>query len=140
MSKSENKTKPTGDDVIAWLEGVDNATRRQDAFTLLAIMKRITGCEPVLWGSSIVGFDQYHYKYESGREGDMCLTGFSPRKGNLAIYIMAGFDGRDEMLARLGKHKIGKSCLYVNKLADIDMAVLEQMIENDVAWMREKYH
>ncbi|GGD02174.1 DUF1801 domain-containing protein [Aquisalinus flavus] len=140
MAKSENKTKPTGDDVIAWLEGVDNATRRQDAFTLLAIMKRVTGCEPVLWGPSIIGFDQYHYTYDSGREGDWCLTGFSPRKGNLAIYLMGGFDGRDEMLARLGKYKTGKSCLYVNKLADIDMAVLEEMIVKDVAYMRRTYH
>lgn len=140
MARSGNKTRPTGDDVIAWLEGVENETRRKDAFALLQIMKRITGCEPVLWGPSIVGFDQYHYIYDSGREGDMCLTGFSPRRGNLAIYIMGGFDGRDDMLKRLGKHRTGKSCLYVNRLADIDMGVLEALIARDVAYMRETYH
>ena len=140
MTKSENKTRPTGDDVATWLEGVDSDTRRKDAFTLLALMKRITGCEPVLWGPSIVGFDQYHYTYGSGREGDWCLTGFSPRKANLAVYIMGGLDRYDDLLDRLGKHKTGKSCLHVNKLANIDMSVLEELITRDVAYMRETYH
>lgn len=140
MAKNENKTRPTGADVISWLEAVDNETRRKDAFTVMEMMQRITGCEPEMWGPSIVGFDEYHYKYDSGREGDMCLIGFSPRKANLVLYIMPGFSEFDALMARLGKYKTGKGCLYINKLADIDMDVLEELSRKSVKYMREKYH
>ena len=92
------------------------------------MMREITGLEPDMWGPSIIGFGDYHYKYESGREGEMFLTGFSPRKQSLSLYIMAGFDSYDDLLARLGKHRKGASCLYINKLADVDMAVLRELV------------
>lgn len=139
-AKNENKTRPTGQDVVTWLESVENTQRREDAFAVLDLMKRVTGCEPVLWGPSIIGFDQYHYKYDSGREGDFLLVGFSPRKANLVLYIMTGFDGEAELMANLGKYKTGKSCLYVNRLADIDIGVLETLLVRSVDFMRKKYH
>jgi hypothetical protein len=126
---AENKTRPTRQDVVDFLNGVDHKTRRQDGFALLDIMKDVTGEEPVMWGSSIVGFGSYHYKYESGREGDMPLVGFSPRKQSMTLYIMPGFDDYEEMLDDLGKHRTGKSCLYVNKLADVDEQVLRRLIK-----------
>ncbi|MCA9899936.1 MAG: DUF1801 domain-containing protein [Ardenticatenaceae bacterium] len=125
---SENKTRPTDLDVTEFLTNVDHQTRREDGFALLEMMKEITGETAVLWGS-IVGFGSYHYKYESGREGDMPLIGFSPRKQSMTVYIMPGFDEYDEMLGKLGKHKIGKACLYINKLADVDETILRQLIK-----------
>lgn len=136
---AELKTKPTGEDVRSFLEGVEHEGRREDAFALLAIMQNVTGEAPRMWGPSIVGFGDYHYRYESGREGDWFLTGFSPRKQNLSLYIMAGFDRYDGLLSRLGKFKTGKSCLYVNKLADIDQAVLQELIADSVHYLRERY-
>lgn len=127
---SENKTRPTAASVTDFLQSVENKTRREDGFALLAMMEEITGEEAVLWGTSIIGFGSYHYKYESGREGDMPCVGFSPRKKSMTLYIMPGFDDYEEMLAELGKHKIGKSCLYVNKLADVDSDVLRGMIKH----------
>ena len=93
-----------------------------------------------MWGPSIVGFGSYHYKYESGREGDMCITGFSPRKQNLTIYILPGFKRYSELMKKLGKYKTGKSCLYINKLEDVDMKVLKELISEDVKYMKKKYH
>lgn len=98
-------------------------------------MQEVTGAEPRLWGSSIVGFGDYHYKYESGREGDWFVTGFSPRKQNLTLYIMAGFDNYDQLLSRLGKYKTGKSCLYINKLDDVDLDVLKELVAQSAAHM-----
>lgn len=134
---SENKTRPTNQNVIAFLNSVDHKTRREDSFTLLEMMKEVTGEDAVMWGSSIVGFGSCHYKYESGREGDMPLIGFSPRKQSLTLYIMPGFDDYEEMLAELGKHKTGKSCLYVNKLADVNEEVLRRLIKRSYGHMKE---
>lgn len=133
---SENKTRPTDQNVIDFLTSVDHQTRREDAFTVLKMMEEITGEDAVMWGSSIVGFGSSHYKYESGREGDMPLIGFSPRKQSMTLYIMSGFDNEEELLASLGKHKIGKACLYVNKLADVDEGVLRQMIKRSYEHMK----
>ena len=126
---AENKTRKTGASVEEFLSSVENKRRREDGSTLLTMMQEITGLEPEMWGPSIIGFGDYHYKYESGREGDMFLTGFSPRKQSLSLYIMDGFDGRDELLKRLGKHRKSVSCLYINKLADVDMDVLQELIQ-----------
>jgi len=125
--------------VAAFLEAVDNEARKRDAHTLNAMMERITGEKGVMWGPSIVGFDTYHYKYASGREGDWMITGFSPRKAALSVYIMPGFSEYAALMAKLGKHKTGKSCLYINKLPDIDLDVLEEIVTKSVAWMRQKY-
>jgi hypothetical protein len=133
---SENKTRPNDQNVIDFLTSVDHQTRREDAFTVLKMMEEITGEDAVMWGSSIVGFGSYHYKYDSGREGDMPLIGFSPRKQSMTLYIMSGFDSEEELLASLGKHKTGKACLYVNKLADVDEGVLRQMIKRSYEHMK----
>ena len=125
---AENKTQKTGASVKGFLASVENKRRREDGLTLLEMMREITGLEPEMWGPSIIGFGDYHYKYESGREGDMCLIGFSPRKQSLSLYIMAGSERFDDLLSRLGKHRKGASCLYVNKLADVDMDVLRDLV------------
>lgn len=134
---AENKTRPTDQDVLDFLESVEHKTRREDGLRLLEIMQEETGEDAVMWGSSIVGFGSYHYTYESGREGDMPLVGFSPRKQSMTLYIMPGFDDYDEMLDDLGKHKTGKSCLYVNKLADVDEGVLRRLIKESYEHMRD---
>ena len=132
---SDLKTQPTDNDVIKFLNGVENDRRREDSFQVLELMKDVTGEEPTMWGTSIVGFGSYHYKYESGREGDWFVTGFSPRKQSLTLYIMAGFDQYDTLMSKLGKHKIGKSCLYINKLTDVDIYVLRNLVAESVAHM-----
>ncbi|MCB0562330.1 MAG: DUF1801 domain-containing protein, partial [Phaeodactylibacter sp.] len=131
--------KPHDGNVEAFLNGVEHDKRREDSFVVLEMMKRITGEAPKMWGPSIVGFGAYHYQYKSGREGDWMLTGFSPRKQSLTLYIMSGFSHYDELLQKLGKHKTGKSCLYINKLEDVDLDVLKEMIRESVKMMREKY-
>ena len=136
---AEMKTQPTAASVTAFLDGVDGDRRRQDAYILLDLMRRVTGEDAVMWGASIVGFGRYHYRYDSGREGDFFITGFSPRKSALTVYVMPGFGGYDDLMGRLGKHKTGRSCLYINRLADVDLAVLEQLVAASVAWMRERY-
>lgn len=136
---AENKTQITDVDPEAFIAAVEHPTRRADAHTLLAMMRRVTGCEPKMWGPSIIGFGRYHYRYDTGREGDFLLTGFSPRTSNLSIYVMPGYEDLGESLAELGKHKLGKSCLYVNKLADIDLDVLERIVADGVATMRREY-
>lgn len=125
---SENKTQKTGASVEGFLESVQNARRREDGFAVLAMMREITGLEPEMWGPSIIGFGDYHYKYESGREGDFFLTGFSPRKQSLTLYIMDGLEGHEDLLGKLGKHRTGAACLYINKLADVDVDVLRKLI------------
>lgn len=137
---SKNKTKPTQNSAIEFIRNVSNEERRKDAFQLLDIFENLSGCKAVLWGESIIGFDSYHYKYESGREGDMCLVGFSPRKDKLSIYIMPGFVHFKEELSRLGKHKLGKACLYINRLTDVDIEVLKSIIAGSISIMRKKYH
>ena len=133
------KTQQNDADVEGFLAAVENDRRREDSFTVLELMKRITGEKPRMWGTSIVGFGSYHYRYASGREGEWPRIGFSPRKQSLTIYVMPGFSTYDELLSRLGKHRTGKSCLYVNKLADIDMDVLEQLVVSSLETMRERY-
>jgi len=133
---SENKTRPTDQSVIDFLNSVEHNTRRQDAFALLKLMEETTGEDAVMWGSSIVGFGSYHYKYNSGREGDMPLVGFSPRKQSMTIYIMSGFDEVQELLASLGKHKLGKGCLYFNKLLDVDEDILRMLVRRSYEHMK----
>ena len=130
---SENKTQKTDASVTDFLNSIPDERKRQDGFTLLALMSEITGLEPKMWGPSMVGFGDVHYKYASGREGDMFKVGFSPRKQNLTIYITDGFANYQELLAKLGKHKTSVSCLYVNKLADIDLTVLREMVSRSFA-------
>ena len=139
MAKADNKTKTTAASVEAFLASVEHDTRRADGFALLDLFNRITGLKPKMWGPSIIGYGRYHYKYESGREGDFLITGFSPRKSALSIYIMPGYRDMSEKLARLGKHKIGKSCLYISKLADIDLSVLEEIVVDGIAYMKTRY-
>ncbi|MCB9348621.1 MAG: DUF1801 domain-containing protein [Lewinellaceae bacterium] len=136
---SDLKTKPHEANVETFLNSVEHSQRREDSLAMLEIMKEVTGEEPRMWGDSIVGFGSYHYQYKSGREGDWMLTGFSPRKQSLTLYIMSGFSHYDELLQKLGKHKTGKSCLYINKLEDVDLDVLKEMIRESVKMMREKY-
>lgn len=136
---AENKTQPTDADVTAFLDAVEHPTRRADGLALDALFREITGWTPRLWGPSIIGYGSYHYTYKSGREGDFLATGFSPRKANLSIYVMPGYADYGDILARLGKHKMGKSCLYVTKLADIDMDVLAELIRAGLTDLRAKY-
>ena len=136
---SELKTRQNDGDVDAYLDSVENPRRREDARQVLTLMREITGDAPRMWGSSIVGFGSYHYTYASGREGDWPVVGFAPRKQNLVLYIMPGFAGYEALLARLGKHRTGKSCLYVNKLDDIDPDVLEELVRESVADMKRRY-
>lgn len=138
---SENKTRPAGGKaaVKKFIDGVEPAGRKEDAWVLLELMQRLSAEPPVLWGPSIVGFGSYHYKYDSGREGDGPLLAFSPRKANMVVYIMPGFKGFEAKLAKLGKHKLGKSCLYLGRLKTIDMAVLTDLLSADLAQMRKKY-
>lgn len=135
-----NKTVPTNADVRAFIDSVDHEQRRRDAHALLEIMRDETGLEPVMWGPTIIGFGSYHYKYESGHEGDFPLVGFSPRKANLVVYIMAGFSRYNELLERLGKHKTGKSCLYLNRLEQVNEAVLREMISKSVEYTRNYWN
>lgn len=135
---AELKTRPTDASVEEFLNKVEDDKKRKDAFELLEIFKKVTGEEPKMWGDSIVGFGTYVYKYASGRTAEWMECGFSPRKQNLTVYIMTGFDGFGEALSKLGKHKTGKSCLYIKKLKDIDQAVLEKMIAESIAWFRNR--
>ena len=137
---SENKTIPNNASVTEFLKTVENETRREDSFVILEKMKEITGKPAVMWGNSIVGFGSYHYKYDSGREGDMLITGFSPRKQNLTLYILDGFGGYQELLSKLGPHKTGKSCLYIKKLSDIDMDILTELISTSFKHFDNKYN
>lgn len=136
---SEPKTKQNDGDVNKFLDAVENPRRREDARRVLELMRKVTGEPPKMWGSSIVGFGSYHYKYASGREGDWMITGFSPRKQNLTIYIMPGFSEFSELLDRLGKHKTSKSCLYLNKLADVDLEVLAELVRESATVMKARY-
>lgn len=123
-----NKTQITDQDVLAFLNGVSPDIRRDDALALDGIFRRVTGWAPRMWGASVIGYGQYHYRYDSGREGDFLATGFSPRKANLVVYIMPGYADLGDRLDRLGKHKLGKSCLYITRLAHVDLDVLEEII------------
>ena len=134
---ANNKTTKTEASVEAFLNAVESEQKRADSFAILEIMREVTGEGPAMWGPSIVGFGDYHYKYASGREGDFFLVGFSPRKRNLTLYIMGGFEGYESLLADLGKFKTGKSCLYINKLADVDVPTLRELIAQSVQHVAE---
>lgn len=133
------KTQPTEASVSAFLDSIEDEVRRQDSLALFDLMQDVTGEEPVMWGSSIVGFGSYHYKYASGRQGDWMITGFSPRKSALTVYIMPGFEAYEGLLDRLGKFKTGKSCLYLRRLDDVDRDVLRELVRQSVAKMRTLY-
>ena len=134
---AELKTTQNDKSVTAFLNGIADEKKRQDSFNILELMQQVTGLEPKMWGDSIVGFGTYHYKYASGRQGDSPLTGFSPRKQNLTLYIMPGFDQYEALLQDLGKYKTGKACLYINKIADIDLQVLKELVEQSFDHMRK---
>ena len=135
-----NKTQPIANDAKQFIAQLPDQQQRRDCDELLTMMVKITGNEPVMWGPSMIGFDQYHYRYESGREGDFFITGFAPRANNISVYIMGGFEQYADLLGRLGKHKTGKSCLYIKSLDSVDRDVLYQLVEQSVADMRERYH
>ncbi|MFQ5942773.1 MAG: DUF1801 domain-containing protein [Anaerolineales bacterium] len=132
------KTQKNDASVEDFLNGVENEKRREDSFVVLGLMKEVTGEEPTMWGTSIVGFGNYHYKYASGREADWMKVGFSPRKQSMTLYIMDGFANYTELLGKLGKHKTGKSCLYINKLEDVDQSVLRELVEESVESISER--
>jgi len=136
---SSNKTVETSNSVENFINALDNERKRKDSRDMITLMKKITGSEPKMWGTSLVGFGTYHYKYASGREGDFFITGFSPRKSAFTVYIMPGFDGYQEHLAKLGPYKTGKSCLYLKNLDVVDRGVLEEIIRDSVEVMRERY-
>lgn len=136
---AENKTQPTKVSVTGFLNSIEDPQKRADAKKVAAMMRRITGKRAKMWGPAIVGYGTYHYQYDSGREGDFMVAGFSPRKQALTVYIMAGFSGFDGLMKKLGRHKTGKSCLYIKRLSDVDESVLEKLIEGSVDYMRKKY-
>jgi hypothetical protein len=135
----EPKTKPTEHSVEDFLDKIPDEKARDDCFAIVNLMRKVTGLKPEMWGAAIVGFGRYHYKYESGHEGDSCLTGFSPRNQNISLYVMAGFPGQEDLLKKIGKHKAGKGCLYIRKLEDIDFGILESLIGQSVDFLKKKY-
>lgn len=139
MAKAKNKTTATEASVSDYMAGIADEARRADCEVILAMMQDISGWEPKMWGPSIVGFGEYHYKYESGREGDFLRIGFSSRAQNISIYIMPGYQDFDEELSRLGKHKMGKSCLYIKRLSDVDQTVLKEIMQKGLDIMAETY-
>lgn len=136
---AELKTKPTGESVGAHLKAIEDPQLRADARALAKLMREATGCRAKMWGTSIIGYDQYHFRYASGREGDWPITGFSPRKRETSVYFMTGFSKYARLMKKLGKYRTGRSCLYIRKLEDIDRDVLRELIERSVTDMRKKY-
>lgn len=139
MAKYEVKTKSTDNSVVEFIESVENEKKREDAYKLLKIFEETTGYEAKMWGPSIIGFGTYHYKYASGHEGDAPLAGFSPRKAKISLYFSPDLPNRDELLSRFGKFTTGKSCVYINKLADVDENVLKEFIQSDIQYVQNKY-
>jgi hypothetical protein len=139
MTKAENKTQATVTRVEDFITGIADENQRADARSLIAMMTRLSGEPATMWGPSIIGFGRYRYIYDSGREGEMCRIGFSPRKGQTVLCLIDGFEGHAELMAKLGKHKTGKSCLYVKRLSDINLVVLEDMCRSSLAYMAAKY-
>jgi hypothetical protein len=136
---AELKTRPTRESVTEFLAGIEGLQQRADAKKVAAMMRRATGKRAKMWGASIVGYGNYHYRYASGREGDFMVTGFSPRKQALTVYIMPGFSSFGELMKKLGRYKTGKSCLYIKRLSEVDENVLEKLIVESVRHMRNKY-
>ncbi len=139
MAKATNKTIENHDSVTDFINLVADETRRADCFAIVEIMRKQSGFEPKMWGPAIVGFGSYHYKYESGREGDAPLVAFSPRKAEISLYLSSGFDNREALLAKFGKHKSAKACIYITKLSDIDQEVLKIMISLSVKHVKALY-
>ena len=137
MAKANNKTTENSASVAAFINSIDNERRRKDAKSVLAMMKRVTKLKAKMWGDAIVGFGTYHYKYESGREGDYLLVGFSPRKAATTLYVMPGFSDYGDLLAKLGKHKTSRSCLYIANLDDVDEKVLEKLVAKSFTHMKK---
>lgn len=135
----ELKTKQTDNSVIEFIEEVDNPKKREDAYKLLDLFSETTGYPARMWGPSIIGFGSYHYQYASGHEGDAALVGFSPRKSKISLYFATGSPGKEDLLQRFGKHTAGKACVYINKVGDIDTGVLQELIRESVAFLRETY-
>jgi len=135
----ELKTKINDSNVLEFLNTIENSKRKEDSFIILDLMTKLTGETAKMWGSSIIGFGLYHYKYKSGHQGEWMKIGFSPRKQNLTLYIMNGYDQYDDLLKRLGKYKLGKSCLYINKLEDVDMKVLEILITDSYDYVTKNF-
>jgi hypothetical protein len=135
----ELKTKETEDSVIAFIEAVESDKKREDAYKLLDIFTEETGNKAKMWGPSIIGFGSYHYKYASGHEGDAPLVGFSPRKAKISLYFATGDEQREDLLNKFGKHTTGKACVYINKVADIDVDVLKALIQQSIRFLRETY-
>lgn len=135
----EQKTKETDNSVVEFIESVESPKKKEDAYKLLEIFSEVTGYEAKMWGPSIIGFGSYHYKYASGHEGDAPLVGFSPRKAKISLYFATGDNQRDEILQRFGKYTSGKACVYINKLADINIDVLKELIEQSVHFLKTKY-
>jgi len=138
-SRTVAKTTENDNSVNAFLDAVSDDTRRADAYALVDVMRAVTKSEPRMWGTAIVGFGRYHYRYESGREGDAPLVGFSPRKQNFALYLSGAFEEREALLAKLGKHKTGKGCVYINTMKDIEVGVLKKLVKASMAYMKGKY-
>ncbi len=136
---AENKTKPTKVSVTTFIKSIENEQMRRDARKVAAMMREATGSRARMWGANIVGFGEYHYKYESGREGDFMVTGFSPRKQALTLYVIPGFRHFESIMSKLGKYKTGKSCLYIKRLSDVDERVLKRLIVGSVKYMRKHY-
>lgn len=134
---AELKTQPNQSSVVDYLNRVENEKRRADSFSILELMQEVTAEEPIMWGDSIVGFGTYRYKYASGRQAEWFLTGFAPRKQNLTLYIMSGFSNYEQLLRQLGKYKTGKSCLYINKLEDVNLDVLRKLVKESADHMIE---
>lgn len=134
---TELKTKENDASVEKFLNAVPDEQKRKDCFKLAKLMEKITGEKAKMWGTAIVGFGSYHYKYASGHEGDTCLVGFSPRKQNLSLYLMGAVTGQDALLKKLGKHKTGKGCLYINKLDDVDEKVLAELVQISIKFIEE---
>ena len=140
MAKTELKTKRTKQSVASFIAAVPDLEERKDSRVILKMMQEITGEKPAMWGTSIIGFGQYHYKSErSAQEGDWPITGFSPRKGSLSLYIMSGFGDHGDLMKKLGKHKTGKGCLYIKRLSDVHMPTLKKLVAEGVKYMRKKY-
>ena len=137
---AELKTKQNDQSVTVFLDNIADERKRQDCYALLALMQEVTQAEPKMWGDSIIGFGSYDYKYATGNEGTWFVTGFAPRKQNLTLYIMSGFEEYDALMAKLGKHTTGKACLYVKRLSDVNLDVLRELVQRSIAHMRQASH
>jgi hypothetical protein len=133
------KTKPTAVSVETYIAAIESEKRRADCRELVRLMSKVTREPATMWGTSIVGFGSYHYTYASGHSGDSCVTGFSSRKGDISVYLTAGFPGQEDLLAKLGRHKMGKACLSIRRLGDVDMEILEKLVAGSVAETRRRY-